>query len=1058
MVSLRKKKHQKLILNITVYEAKDLLPQPQLVQTVVRCNPRCHVKLPPFASFKTARIKDLSNPQWNSTQFIKLRTPPSNVTEKDLEKLPATSFLILAFEIVDRKGSKRSYFGELRLSVIDLLEQLRNKSEIGPKWYKLYSSEREQTFVTGSVRCKFTLSSQRKRFRRRTQACPKVVIESESNSNEVDSEEEYDESDEELVPTTPPSQPSVSQTNEALLAYIRELQDFYNSLKSFGKDPLKLVKISEQNFYTDYSSDLILPSLDGFASINVEDESSDEEQQELKFFTQDQRASELTGSICSSTEDLSNCTSPASFSDLPLTPPTSSSLVSERRRRFGKLRGERLKPNYEFTTGKNSVGMLFVEIISASGLPPLNNSTRTGYDMDPFVVISFGTKVYRTSWRKHTLSPIFNERLAFDILEHEKTFNINFNILDKDYWTLNDPVCERSIPVKLLMTEPVSTSDIRLIKKEEEEDLKYKKRLFGRNPKRNLSNIYDESLKTLEVKMTLYAHWKEKYGKIQNVDPKLKIRVKFESYANLRQHLFRLLLKEYQTDGSAEMDIIELGSFLESIGSNIEEEDVIEFFERHGKKAWHGDKLSFDEIIEDFEAIFERMEPHGSNSSKHIIQIARCPSCLNKARVHDDSDIIKHLAICCSKDWSSVTRILKPSFTTPSSATRRWYTKALIKIAYGKIELGKNNANILVQDRNTGLIIEEKMNVYVRLGIRLLYRSFKGKKNSDRIKRILRNLSIKQGAKFDSPSSRSKIESFIKFHSIDMSEYLIEDYTKYQTFNEFFYRKLKPNLRPLQGEDSRYAVSGADCRCCVFPTVEKSKEIWIKGRDFTLQKLLGPKFDHNLYEDGSIVIFRLAPQDYHRFHSSVDGTVTKIEKVEGEYYTVNPMAIRSKLDVYGENSRVNIEIDSPEFGKVIMSCVGAMMVGSIVLTRKIGDILRRGEEVGYFKFGGSTVLLLFQRGRIVFDSDLVSNSEKSTETLIRVGMSIGHTPEVKEFPREHTDLDKEPEETRLRIIRTLTGKPVGDSSDCLGNWEVQNLDLDDAVSIDLEDEVSDVSS
>ncbi|KAG7767787.1 hypothetical protein KL931_003600 [Ogataea haglerorum] len=1058
MVSLRKKKHQKLVLSITIYEAKDLLPQSQLLPTVFRCNPRCYVKLPPFASFKTARSKDVSNPHWNSIQKLKLRTPPSNVTEKDLGKLPATAFLILVLEIVDSKGSKRSYFGELRLSLIDLLEQLKNKLEIGPKWYKLYSSEREQTFVTGSVRCKFTLSSQRKRLSRKSQSSPKVVTESELNSNEVDSEEEYDESDDELVPPTPLPESSPSQTNEELVKYIRELQNFYDKLKTFGKDPLKLIRISEQNFYTDYSSGLILPSPEGFAGLDLEDESSDEEQQELKFSRQNLRASESNSSIYSSMEDLSNYTSPASFSDLPLTPPTSSSLASERRYRFRKLRGERSKPNYEFTAGKNFVGMLFVEIISASGLPPLHNSTRTGYDMDPFVVISFGTKVYRTSWRKHTLNPIFNERLAFDILEHEKTFNINFNILDKDYWTLNDPVCEGSVPVKLLMTEPLSTSDIKLIKKEEEEDLKYKKKLFGRNPKRNLSNIYDESLKTLEVKMNLYAHWKEKYGKIQNVDPKLKIRVKFESYANLRQHLFRLLLKEYQTDGSSEMDIIELGSFLDSIGSNIEEEDVIEFFDRHGKKAWHGDKLTFDEIIEDFETTFERMEQHGSNSCKHIIQIARCPSCLKQARVHGDSDIIKHLAICCSKDWSSVTRMLKPSFTTPSSATRRWYTKALIKIAYGKIELGKNNANILVQDRNTGLIIEERMNVYVRLGIRLLYRSFKGKRNSDRIKRILRNLSIKQGAKFDSPSSRNKIESFIKFHSIDMSEYLIEDYTKYRTFNEFFYRKLKPNLRPLEGADSRYAVSGADCRCCVFPTVEKSKEIWIKGRDFTLQKLLGSKFDHTLYENGSIVIFRLAPQDYHRFHSSINGTITKTEKIDGEYYTVNPMAIRSKLDVYGENSRVNIEIDSPEFGKVIMICVGAMMVGSIVLTRKVGDVLKRGDEVGYFKFGGSTVLLLFQRGRIVFDSDLVTNSENSTETLIRVGMSIGHTPEIKEFPREHTDLDKEPEETRLRIIRTLTGKPIGDSSESLGNWEVQNLDLEDAVKIDLEDEVSDISS
>ncbi|KAH3669007.1 hypothetical protein OGAPHI_002762 [Ogataea philodendri] len=1058
MVSFKRNKRNRLCLNVTICEAANLVEQSLFSKDILNMSPKCHLTLPPSASSKTRKAKDPMSPHWNTTCRLRLKSPPLKVTDKELQRLPPAAFLILTIQIVNNKGSNRTYLGELRIAVLDLLTQLRANAEIGPKWYKLYSSEHEHTFVTGSIKCKFSLTSRRRKSRTQ-RVGPEIVVQPESGPTEVYSEEEYDESDDEINQDQDLSSKSglIPVENEDLDTYIEQLRQFRDLLIAYGKNPSSLITINEQNFYSDIPALADSQGASPFGEEVVEEESSDEENKEPSFYKTANISTESIGSLVSSTDEMTNYTS-ASLSDMPLTPPTSSSLTSQRRRRFGKIRRKLPEAHYEFSTQKNFVGMLFIEIISASGLPPMHNTTRTGYDMDPFVVISFGTKVYRTSWRKHTLNPIFNERLAFEVLENEKTFNINFNILDKDYWSLNDPVCEVSIPIRRLISSPSSSTDMKVVEREEEENLIYRRKLFGRNPKKNVSSTYDGSLKTLEVKMNLDPRKTDRYTKIEKVDPKLKIRVRFESYAQLRRQLFIFLLKEFQVDGSSELDIIELESFLDSLGSNLSEEDLVEFFDRNGKKAWHGQKLTFDEISDEFERIFERKQQSPSSQGTHIIQIARCPSCLKRARAHDDVDIIKHLAICCSQDWSSVTRILKPSFTTPSSASRRWYTKALIKIAYGKIELGKNNANILVQDRDSGLIIEEKMNFYVRLGIRLLYRSFKGKRNSERIKRILKNLSVKQGSKFDNPASKSKIESFIKFHSLDLTDCLIQDVTQYSSFNDFFYRKLKPDARPLEGSSDKYAVSGADCRCCVFPSIEDSRKIWIKGKDFTVEKLLGPKFSAEPYANGSIVIFRLAPQDYHRFHSSISGTITKIEQISGEYYTVNPMAIRSRLDVYGENTRVNVEISSPEFGKVIMSCVGAMMVGSIILTCKVGDSIRRGDEVGYFKFGGSTVLLLFEKDRIVLDSDLVSNSKNSIETLIRVGMSIGHVPQVAEFKREHTDLEKEPEETRLKIIRTLTGRPIDESSENINSWEVQNLDLDDAVSVELEDEGSESSS
>ena len=116
------------------------------------------------------------------------------------------------------------------------------------------------------------------------------------------------------------------------------------------------------------------------------------------------------------------------------------------------------------------------------------------------------------------------------------------------------------------------------------------------------------------------------------------------------------------------------------------------------------------------------------------------------------------------------------------------------------------------------------------------------------------------------------------------------------SFNEFFYRKLKPDARPCTAPDnSNIVVSPADCRSVVFNKIDKAKEIWIKGRDFTVQRLLGPAYpdDAAKFEGGALGIFRLAPQDYHRFHVPVDGVLGEPRAVEGQYYTVNPMAIRS---------------------------------------------------------------------------------------------------------------------------------------------------------------------
>lgn len=255
---------------------------------------------------------------------------------------------------------------------------------------------------------------------------------------------------------------------------------------------------------------------------------------------------------------------------------------------------------------------------------------------------------------------------------------------------------------------------------------------------------------------------------------------------------------------------------------------------------------------------------------------------------------------------------------------------------------------------------------------------------------MLKSLSIKQGKKYDDPASASQIVDFINFHQLDMSEVLLP-LEEFRTFNEFFYRALKPDARPCSAPDNPHIiVSPADCRAVVFDRIDDATRIWVKGREFSLERLLGKAYPEDVerYKGGAMGIFRLAPQDYHRFHIPVDGVLDTPKVIEGEYYTVNPMAIRSALDVYGENVRVLVPIDSLVHGRVMVICVGAMMVGSTVITRQGGEKVARAEELGYFKFGGSTLLLLFEPGKMHFDSDLLDNSKGALETLVRISLGL----------------------------------------------------------------------
>jgi phosphatidylserine decarboxylase len=306
---------------------------------------------------------------------------------------------------------------------------------------------------------------------------------------------------------------------------------------------------------------------------------------------------------------------------------------------------------------------------------------------------------------------------------------------------------------------------------------------------------------------------------------------------------------------------------------------------------------------------------------------------------------------------------------------------------------GSNASHIVVFDRRTKRLVEEIIDKKIVLSMRAIYQSKLGLGLLDKgAKELLQSISEKQGRKMNSVESVEDIPAFIDFFKdqINLAE-VKYSLAHFKTFNEFFVRELKPGSRPIALlERNDIAICGADSRLMAFKNAEDSLRFWIKGRKFSIQGLLGKEACSNSFIGGSLVIFRLAPQDYHRFHSPVSGTVEQFINIPGCLYTVNPIAVNSKYcNVFTENKRTVCTISTAEFGKVAFVAIGATMVGSITFTKQPGEYVQKGDELGYFSFGGSTIICVFEKGAIEIDEDLLANSARSLETLVAVGMKLG---------------------------------------------------------------------
>ena len=232
-----------------------------------------------------------------------------------------------------------------------------------------------------------------------------------------------------------------------------------------------------------------------------------------------------------------------------------------------------------------------------------------------------------------------------------------------------------------------------------------------------------------------------------------------------------------------------------------------------------------------------------------------------------------------------------------------------------------------------------------------------------------------------------------------MDDFTPSDIEKYDTFEDFFVRQHRTGSRPIfERNDPAKAVVGADSRLVVYPTVAETKELWIKGRNFTIANLIQDQVMAKPWHNGAIASFRLSPQDYHRYHSPVAGTIEWYNQIPGEYYQVDPLCLRSDVDILTSNARCALVIDSKEFGKVLFVAIGATNVGTVEIHphfRQAGTRIEKGDEVGLFQFGGSSIIVAFEHVRIQFDEDLLSVSRHLVMMDVEVGMSLGQAINAK---------------------------------------------------------------
>ncbi|WP_024614079.1 phosphatidylserine decarboxylase [Clostridium sp. Ade.TY] len=292
---------------------------------------------------------------------------------------------------------------------------------------------------------------------------------------------------------------------------------------------------------------------------------------------------------------------------------------------------------------------------------------------------------------------------------------------------------------------------------------------------------------------------------------------------------------------------------------------------------------------------------------------------------------------------------------------------------------------ILVYNRTTKSYEEEKV-----AGIKYLewcYQSPSGRRITELIikKKICSKL---YGFFCDTKLSKKKIPQFINDFDINMNIYSKKP-KEFKNFNDFFARKVRSTARPIPSNKDTL-MSPVDGRLLAYDNIDMNKLVQVKGITYSLKELIGNSEIAKDYDNGICLIFRLCPTDYHRYHFVDSGIPLENHKIKGNYYSVNPIAVDKVPKLFCQNKREWSIFKSDHFGDMLYVEVGATCVGSIIQSYKENKRVNKGDEKGYFKFGGSTVILFLKKDIVQIDSDILKQTHLGYETRVYMGESIGN--------------------------------------------------------------------
>ena len=214
----------------------------------------------------------------------------------------------------------------------------------------------------------------------------------------------------------------------------------------------------------------------------------------------------------------------------------------------------------------------------------------------------------------------------------------------------------------------------------------------------------------------------------------------------------------------------------------------------------------------------------------------------------------------------------------------------------------------------------------------------------------------------------------------------------YRDYHEFFTRKFRPGKRNFDPQ-TRYLPAPCEARYLLYENINLQETMKVKLHEIDIVQLIGgqavgTKVDLEKYRGGALLIARLAPQDYHRFHFPGEGEILDVFEIDGNLDTVTDFGIKYNPKVLLRNHRFVSELKLKSLGYTLFIEVGALSVGKIRHTHQRKEF-KTLEEKGFFEVGGSTVILVFQKNNIQFDKKLVEYSQKGVECFFQVGDKVG---------------------------------------------------------------------